>query len=421
LSRKGRTRHREEMGTVGQLKTLRGSVDGSRPTAITVQPGTHTVYCDEAGFTGNNLLDHQQPFFAYSAVAIEAAEAAEIVEHIMRDRGVQSGELKAANLVKSPRGQQTMLRVLHAIEGRYAVTFHDKKYALACKFFEYIFEPALQRNNKFFYDVEFNKFVANVLYLHFRVGEATAEEIMSDFQALMRRRDDKGLRRLFGSAAGVPGLAEMCDFALGCRDAINEELDALAGSDAVDKWVLDLTSASLVTLLAHWGGKLEQLDVYCDKSKPLQAGPGILEAMIGREERLYINFAGRELPMTFNLLRLPEFVDSKSQPGIQLADVVSGAAAFGLRDPGGEGRELLAAVQPHWTPHRNVFPELEHVDLREKGPCLNACLLRELAARGRQGFDPLYGIVEFYAFLDAAYDRQPPAVAEQGRRLIRRS
>ena len=305
----------KQVSSARQLKTLPGSVERSRRIAVTVQPGTHTVYCDEAGFTGNNLLDHQQPFFAYSAVALEAAEAAEIVEHIVRDRGVQGGELKAANLLKSPRGQQTMLKVLDAIEGRYAVTFHEKKYALACKFFKYIFEPALQRNNKFFYDLEFHKFVANVLYLHFRVGEATAEEIMSDFQALMRRRDDKGLRRLFGSAAGVPGLAEMCDFALGYRDAINEELDSLAGNDAVGKWVLDLTSASLMTLLEHWGGRLEQLDVYCDKSKPLQAGPGILEAMIGREERLYINFAGRELPMTFNLLRLPELVELQDAPG----------------------------------------------------------------------------------------------------------
>jgi hypothetical protein len=122
--------------------------------------------------------------------------------------------------------------------------------------------------------------------------------------------------------------------------------------------------------------------------------------------------------MTFNLLRLPEFVDSKSHPGIQLADIVSGAAAFGLREPNDDGRELLAAVQPHWTPHGNVFPELEYMDLREKQPCLNACLLRELAKRAREGFDPLYGIVEFYAFLDAAYDRQPPTVAEQRRRRV---
>jgi hypothetical protein len=125
--------------------------------------------------------------------------------------------------------------------------------------------------------------------------------------------------------------------------------------------------------------------------------------------------------MTFNLLRLPELVDSKTHPGIQIADVVSGAAAFGLRESGGEGRELLAAVQPHWTPHGNVFPELEYMDLREKRPFLNACLLRELAERARQSFDPMYGIVGLYAFLDAAYDRHPPAAAQQRRRRIPRS
>ena len=80
--------------------------------------------------------------------------------------------------------------------------------------------------------------------------------------------------------------------------------------------------------------------------------------MIGREERLYLNFGGRELLMSFNLARLPEFVDSKVHPGIQPADIVSGAAAFGLRELNGGGREFLGVVQPHWTPpHGNVFPE----------------------------------------------------------------
>ena len=30
-----------------------------------------TIYCDEAGFTGNNLLDTQQPYFSYASVAID--------------------------------------------------------------------------------------------------------------------------------------------------------------------------------------------------------------------------------------------------------------------------------------------------------------------------------------------------------------
>ena len=89
--------------------------------------------------------------------------------------------------------------------------------------------------------------------MHFRVGEATAEEILIDFQVLMHRRDDDGLRRLFGSAADVPGLKKCATSR--SATATDEELEALAGNDAVGKWVLDLTSASLVTLLGHWDGR----------------------------------------------------------------------------------------------------------------------------------------------------------------------
>lgn len=411
------------MGTQEQAILVSTSIDGGAPRPLTVRAGVHTVYCDEAGFTGNNLLDHTQPVFAYSAVTVEAEEAADIVGRIVRDRGIQGGELKAANLVKTSRGRETAMRVLQAIDGRYAVTFHHKKYALAGKFFEYIFEPALQKNNKFFYDVNFHKFVANVLYLHFAVGDASAEELLTDFQALMRARNDAGLRRLFSTPSGVSGmedvLAHMCDFALGYREEINEELESLQGNDAVGKWVLDLTGASLITLLAHWGQRLEQLDVYCDKSKPLQAGPGLLGAMVGREDRIYSNIAGHEVPLTFNLARLPQFVDSKSHPGIQLADVVSGMAAFVSRYADGEGKDLYPVMQPHWTENGNVFPELGYADLRQKRPVLNACLLMELASRARNGHDPLYDIVPYYAFLDQAYDERSPALGRRQRRGLK--
>ena len=172
-----------------------------------------------------------------------------------------------------------------------------------------------------------------------------------------------------------------------------------------------------MNLLCHWGEQFERLDVYCDHSKPLQAGPGIMEAMIGREERVYIHFGGRQSALTFNLLKLPEFVDSKFHPGIQLADIVSGAASFGMMHPHAEGRELLAAVLPHLT-SENVFPDLKYADLNRKGPFLNACLLIELSNRARARLDPLLHIVHHYVVLDMAYDMDPPPFAKRHRRQI---
>jgi hypothetical protein len=36
---------------------------------------TTKIFCDDAGFTGDNLLHLDQPYFGYAAVAIEPAEA----------------------------------------------------------------------------------------------------------------------------------------------------------------------------------------------------------------------------------------------------------------------------------------------------------------------------------------------------------
>ena len=46
----------------------------------------------------------------------------------------------------------------------------NKRYALAGKFFEYIFEPVLAQKNRLFYERDFHKFVAMAVYLPFGRG-----------------------------------------------------------------------------------------------------------------------------------------------------------------------------------------------------------------------------------------------------------
>lgn len=42
-----------------------------------------TIYCDESGFTGNNLSDLDQPYFVYADVAITPEEATEIKDRTL--------------------------------------------------------------------------------------------------------------------------------------------------------------------------------------------------------------------------------------------------------------------------------------------------------------------------------------------------
>jgi hypothetical protein len=79
---------------------------------ISPQKEIQEIYCDESGFTGNNLLDKATPFFAYATVAVSHEEAKEFVERVIKDYKVQNCELKFQKLIKYSRGKQAITHIL---------------------------------------------------------------------------------------------------------------------------------------------------------------------------------------------------------------------------------------------------------------------------------------------------------------------
>ena len=102
-----------------------------------------TIYLDEAGFTGNNLLDPEQPLLVYSSLALEEGLAAELLDEALDKFRIHSEELKGARLVRSRKGKQVISWLLEKCADQSLLFIADKEYALACKFFEYVYEPVL--------------------------------------------------------------------------------------------------------------------------------------------------------------------------------------------------------------------------------------------------------------------------------------
>ena len=95
-------------------------------------------------------------------------------------------------------------------------------------------------------------------------------------------------------------------------------------------------------LLASWGEQFEVLDVYCDNSKPIEAGEEFFRAFVGREDKAYIRLGSRPTPsVIYNLAGPINLVDSRESPGIQIADVLSSSLAYALNHPD-------AAVSKAW-------------------------------------------------------------------------
>ena len=394
-----------------------------RPSA---SGGRTAVFCDEAGFTGNNLLDGNQEVFAFAGVALSEDEAKGIVERTITDFRLQGKELKGSHLLKTEVGRKAISAVIKECAGRTRVVCHLKKYALACKFFEYIFEPALADQNSIFYASGFHSFISTLLFLHLRVRDASAESIFEEFSKFMREGDEAALVRLFPPAGRAVNyasnpLAAVSLFAMLNRSKIVEELEALRGDGLTPNWVLDLTTTSLSSVLCHWGEQFDELDVFCDRSRPIEAEADFLKCMIGRSDHTKFRLFGKERKLTYNLARLPQMVDSRAYPGVQIADVFASAVAISFQNSwrgrvDNNQREWMELAQQSFLDD-NIWPDLDNIDLRQKWPFINSMLLLELTERLLRKQDLFRGIPEFIASANRAYPRYAAEIRPEIRSL----
>ena len=140
-------------------------------------------------------------------------------------------------------------------------------------------------------------------------------------------------------------------------------------------------------LLASWGEEYEVLDVFCDKSKPIQEAQWLFEAFIGREDKAYIQLGNQRSPsIIYNLLRPINLVDSKESHGVQNADILSSSLAYAYKKPHDDiSKEWLKIIED--VPSNTIKPELSQMDLMQEGTFINATVLYVLVQRSIKGQD----------------------------------
>ncbi len=368
------------------------------------------IFIDESGFTGNNLLDANQPYFTLSSVSISDAEAQGLVDRVRTDFRIQGDELKAGSLLKNPKGRKAVKYILDNIQGKYALSRNQKRYSLCVKFFEHVFEPVLQKNKSLFYANNFPLFITNILFGFSAGKNEIATEILVKFTKMMREMDFNALRPLFSitsSSQMDQMLIAMINFMEGYSDAIMEELEDLKTNEDGGKWTLDISINTLWGLLIHWAKSQDEMTIICDDSKPLVALTPVFDIMIGRTDRPQFYFPNIEnFSPIFNLTEPVQFKDSKKSAGIQLADIVASSSVYALKN---EDMDILDILH-EGTIKGSMFPNLEHAKLNQKQPFQNFCVLQELAKRARNKSDPFLGMPEYYEIASALYDISPPEI-----------
>lgn len=370
-----------------------------------------TVYCDDAGFTGDNLLNQDQPFFAYSAVAIENENAAGLITDLRRRFEMDAVELKGRELYKRGFAPELLDHLTQALGDRVSIAINHKLFSLAAKFFEYVYEPLIAPISSFFYTRGTHLYVSTALWAYLSIDHPTAQQVAQRFEAIMRRRASQ---EPMSFDLGVPAIARgeaiepIIRFAAANRDWAMEELESLADENGRIKFVLDLSFSSAKSVLATLGDRFGPLDVIMDASKPLESFASFFNGFIGRSETLYMELRGRRVPMTFELNRPLRFRSSKEEPGLQIADMFASFATLAARDRGTpRGAAMMNRLAP-LLDGDSVLPDLEAIDLKRKEAIMNMCLVSELADRSEAGESLLAGIDAYYERMSYFYDLNPP-------------
>lgn len=140
-----------------------------------------------------------------------------------------------------------------------------------------------------------------------------------------------------------------------------------------------------MALLSEWGQEYYQLRVFCDASKPLQEQTEIYQAMVNKEEKIFMELGGKEHAITFNIAGLPQLVNSQSHPGIQIADILAGTFTFVFRE---NSKGNHTGYPDEWNSYLvncvsgySIVPDFEYLDFQEFNVKRNYLILEELTSR----------------------------------------
>jgi hypothetical protein len=378
---------------------------------------SNTIYCDEAGFTGNNLLDDDHGIhFVSAAVNVHPEEARDLVCQVRADFRVQGDELKGRKLVRYERGRAVIRFLLDKCAKNSKLAVYNKKYTLATIFYQWTFDEVFGEYWLLLSETGFNRFVSAALFAGFEAQDPLATSLLMDFQALVR--EEQGVdRQIFSLDASdfkeISALELIVIFCHIHSGTILANFNSPLLEPSVAKWRLELSSYGLESLLQAWGQHLPSLEVYCDASRALDEQSSTFNRMVGRTDKRYLRIGEREGYMTYNLAHPLRFVDSKEYPGVQIADVLSSALRWVLDNPQETvGRDLLERFEP--TAELVVGPDWDYLDLTSRPGFVNSSLLCELAERScrkRDLVDPC--LLRFIGASHSLYPKWHASLSEE--------
>lgn len=297
-----------------------------------------TIYGDEAGNTGPDLLDAAQPVFALAFTDFTREEATELLSTV----STKADEVHLADMLRR-KGGVARLRPLFdhpAMQGdRTRCYVVNKEHMIVTKIIDLLVENVAHRAGFDLYRDGLNIVLGNRMYaaLHALVGPEQRREFLLSFANMVRMPSTANTQRFYESAKLLlqriePQYREACeDFFVPIFAS-----EAIAGDiiQQNDKYTFDPIIPSAFSLAYEWSRKYpDGLALVHDDAKTLKTKEADFRLFMSeRLEGLEVGYDSRRHPARLPIREI-SFASSTDEPAIQIADVVAGVTmrAFAAR------------------------------------------------------------------------------------------
>ena len=288
------------------------------------------IYFDEAGNTGDNLLDSSQPVYCLLSMSLTDHEATSLLGLI----DTKANERHFKNLKKRKKGQLQILQIINdPILSPQSVKFvvAHKEYSVVAHIIDRLVEPVLYDRGHDGYRSGLFHFFANVLFAFGKSewGKDFFSRFCSTFQRMVREKSNDSIDEFYklvymklSESGSDKELLMLIMESLRQIDSILE---------GIQKYNLDLSLTSFSILADVWGRQLEnKIDVIHDDSKQMIHFRDYISylssSVIPVRE---VGFGERTMRFPFSINTV-ELVNSKNSPQVQLADILVSSIGYAM-------------------------------------------------------------------------------------------
>lgn len=290
-----------------------------------------TIFLDESGNTGANLIDIQQPFFTMAGVNFSQAEAERLLALV---DSKSPKEVHFSNLKRRRAGQEGILRLLkHSLikKDNIKVCVFHKPFMVTTKIVDILNEYMTNEAGFDLYENGANIALSNMLHYCMPAfcGAENVEATHKLFIEMIKKRDVEAINAFYESVEVLKsksvskGFNSDLDMILMTKNLIHDALNN------VDRKNLDPLIPSLFSQSVEWGKEYPKgFHLIHDESKTLGMQQELFELFMDwTKTEIELGYDRRKfnLPLKGKSLN---FATSDAYPQLQVADVIASAVSY---------------------------------------------------------------------------------------------